>query len=282
MSDPQPSALPADLARLAEAVLADGRIDAADVRRLRQALFADNRISRAEADLLFHLNDRAGSGDDKAWHDLFVEALALHFLGQGEQPGAISEADGAYLVARITRDGGIATRTEADLLLHLMEKAWNCPEPVALLALRAVKEGVLEGGGVLFGPGRRRPGVVDEADLAVIRRAVFGTGGHGGIAVTRAEAEAVYDLHRATRGKPNAPGWPGLFVDAVGQHILFGGRPADDAEEAIVGDDEAVWLLARLADPPHADEVALLAFIAEHADEIPETLAAAFARHGVW
>lgn len=224
--------LPPRLRDLAEAILADGHIDAGDVLRLRRALFADGVADRDEAALLFEL-DRHGADKAPEWTEFFVEALTDVFVRKQQPPGALSEADGRFLVAHLTHDGKLDSETECRLLLAVLHHGRSVPEAVVALALDAVKQTVLGGGHVRFGPERMRPGVIDEADVELVRKAVFATGGDGGFTVSRREADLLFELHAATRGKKNAQGWNGLFAQAVGHHLMFPGappRPVDHAE----------------------------------------------------
>src|SRR5262249_46620903 len=149
--------------------------------------------------------------------------------------GALSETDGKFLADQILRDGRIDSETECRLLLAILHYARVVPDAVATLTLAAGKEAVLGGGPVRFGPQRMRPGVMDDADVGLVRKAVFAPSGDAGFTVSRREADFLFDLHAATRGKRNARGWPKLFADAVGHHLMFPApppRPVDVAELA--------------------------------------------------
>ena len=225
--------LPRALADLAAEVLADGRIGADDVVKLRQGVFKDGVVDRDEAELLFYLDAHGGSNDE-TWNAFFVDALTDYLVWKQYPPGIMSEEDGRFLVERVTRDGKIAGKTEFELVVGVIEKAQRCPEEVVVLALRAVKESVLEGAGILFGKRRRRRGVIDTADVDTIKRVIYGPGGGGGYTITRREAELLFELNNATAEKKNASSWQELFVNAVGNYLMFP-RAAPrvvDAEEA--------------------------------------------------
>ena len=211
--------LPSQFEDLAKSVLAGGRITADDVMTLRQGVFADGVVERDEADLIFYLNAQ-GSDNDDAWNTFFVDALSNYFIWQQYPRGVLSEADGAYLIERITHDGRIDHGSEFALLVHVIFKAWEAPEAVVLLALEALEESVLKGSGKLFGKGRRRPGVIDEDEVDIIRNVIFGSGGGGSLRITRREAELLFRLNNATVGKKNARAWRELFVTAVGNYLM--------------------------------------------------------------
>ena len=208
------------MAELAADVLAGGGVTESDVTRLRREVFKDGVVDRDEAELMFHL-DAHGENNDQAWKSFFVEALTNYFVWKQHPPGVLSDDDGRFLVERVTHDGKIDGETEFKLIVDVISKAQSCPEDVVVLALGAVKEIVLEGSGVKFGAQRSRPGVIDAADVEIIKKVVYGAGGGGGFTITRREAELLFELNNATVDKENTPTWRELFVNAVGNYLMF-------------------------------------------------------------
>ena len=102
----------------------------------------DGIVDREEAKLVFHLNEVAGTGNDQAWYDFFVEALTDYFVWKQEPLGYLSDEDADFLVAQITRDGKIDDNTEFGLLVNIIHRLRVSPEKVVLLTLRGVKETV--------------------------------------------------------------------------------------------------------------------------------------------
>jgi len=231
------------MVRHADEILANG-IDADEVLRLRRELFKDGIVSRDEALLLFYLNDEAGAGADEAWYDFFVEALSDFFVWKQEPQGYLSDEDARLVVDQVGRDGRIDGPTEFGLIVNLLQKLRLSPPSLIDLALRGVVETVLGGGAKLFGPARRRPGVIDAADLDVIRAVIFAAGGDGGLTITKREADLLFELNNETSEAENAPAWQKLFVQAVGHYLMYpAGAPAvpDRAEAA----RREAWLEAR-------------------------------------
>lgn len=214
------------MTRHAEQIVAGG-IDAAEVLRLRQDVFGDGIVSRDEVELLFYLNRHAGHGNDEAWDDFFVAALSTYFVWKQEPVGYLSDECARFLVAQITKDGVIDDTTEFALLINILQRLRTAPEALIVLALEAVKETVLGGGTVRFGPARRRPGVIDAADVELIRSVIFASGSGGSLTITRREAELVFELNDRTVEKNNAPEWQTLFVQAIAHYLMFPrGAPA--------------------------------------------------------
>ena len=239
---PKPAPQHADLA---DKVLAGGAITADDVATLRQGVYADGAVDRDEVDLLFYLNDK-DIDKDTVWNEFFVSSLTDYFVWKQDPRGVLSDADGALLIARITHDGKIEHNSEFTLLVDIVSKARQCPEEVVLLALEAIEESVIDGSGKLFGAGRRRPGLIDEGEVEVIRMGVFGSGGGGGLTVTRREAELLFRLNNKTSGKKNAASWRDLFVTVVGSYLMHPQGPPEPIDvEEIRRRDES---LARMAE----------------------------------
>lgn len=241
--------LPAEKVETARRILADGVIDGAEALRLGQDLFLDGVVDMDEADLMLHLDACATDADNgEAWEKLFVNALTDFFVWKQFPPGALSQQSADYLVRRVTADGKINSKTEFALLRNIAKTAKRYPRNVALLILRAVKESALKakgresGEGSLFGPGRRRAGVIDAVGAAVIRDVIYAPG--GGFTVSRQEAELLFELNDATLGKNNAPEWRDLFAKGVGNYLIYPyEEPKSLSVEAIAKRQE--WLTAR-------------------------------------
>jgi hypothetical protein len=114
----------ASLTQILAHISADGVIEQAEVQNLRERLFADGRIERAEANLLFDLNNATtkNGGHDAGWQALFVEAVASYVLDDPNSPNKVDESEGAWLAARIGQDGQCDANERA-LLAHLKQKA---------------------------------------------------------------------------------------------------------------------------------------------------------------
>jgi hypothetical protein len=98
----------------------------------------------------------------------------------------------------------------------------------------------------------------------------------GAGAVTRLEAECLFDLHDATAGADNDPGFEDLFFKAIANHLAAAAGhktasreralAADErTEPARLGPDEAAWLASRIMRDgrPTAVEHALLRLFGE-------------------
>lgn len=207
------------LRQLMETILNTGSLSDADVLNVRRAVFEDGHISIQEADMLFQINDMANKPD--TWFDLFLEGVT-HFLVRQTMPhGYINQANAAWLMARIDHDGVVETKTEFELLLYVMKIANNVTDALENYALSQVKIAVLEGRGYLANGRQLQLGVMGEAEVEVLRRVLYACSSEGGIGISRAEAEALFDINDAVVDTDNADSWQTLFVGAIANHLMM-------------------------------------------------------------
>ncbi len=214
-------------------ILERKRITNADVVALRGDIFSDGVVSRKEADLLFALDTGC---EDKcaAWTQFFVEALVDFIVHQEKPSGHISPENAEWLVRAISRDGVVDTETEMEALLRTLERARTSPDHLSAFALKQVAHAVLDGAGPLARGGELKPGVIGEAEVSVLRRTLYAFGGEGNIAITRAEAEVLFDLNDRSAEADNHPSWSDLFVKAVANHLMCAsGYTAPTRQEAL-------------------------------------------------
>jgi hypothetical protein len=187
---------------------ADGQVSAEDVIYLRRNVFADGVVSREELSVLFSLGRRAPSGDPE-WADYFAEAAADFFLREEEPQGYLTDEEFQHLASIVGRNG--STMLELGLLVALMEKAVSTPPAMAAFVADEFRRAVAAHKG---GPR------VTRADADLLRRYLYAAGGDGSIAITRNEAEMLFDVHDMTAGADNDPAWADIFVKAIGAHLM--------------------------------------------------------------
>ena len=267
---------PEGLTSIESEIRRSGRISAEHVLQLRRAIYQNGSIGREEAAFLFHLN-RQSRGDDPAWAEFYVEALTDFFYWREGTDSALTEDAEGMLFSWIGAGDGVDEPTELRLLLSLMFRSTATSERLRGFVLAAVERSVLHSEQALFGHQQRRPGAIDRADVEVIRRLVYGSGGPSGLAISRTEAEFLFALERATAGADNDPAWRELFVKAITMHLLYGGASPDGVDE-----EEAAWLAGQI-DPAcedRANERALLAYLRQEAASLHPALEPIYARLG--
>jgi hypothetical protein len=77
------------------------------------------------------------------------------------------------------------------MLIRVLEKAKSSPEQLSAYAVGQVGLAVVEGSGPLARRRHLQPGVIDSAEVELLRRILFAFGGDGNIAITRAEADVL-------------------------------------------------------------------------------------------
>jgi len=201
-------------------ITARGRITGDDVLFLRQVVYGAPVISMEMAERVIDLDHLEG---DKApeWLAFYVEVLTDFLVEQEEPTGYVDEVKADWLIARIVHDGKIETASELDLLVTILEKATKSPPSLERFALEAVRDTVIAGSGPARQGGHHVPGVVDAADVALLRRILYAVGGDGHVGITRNEAETLFEINDATSGADNDPEWPDLFVKAIANNVLF-------------------------------------------------------------
>ncbi len=134
--------------------------------------------------------------------------------------GYIDEANANWLMSRIDKDGMVKSASELEALIKCLEAATSAPESLSSYALKQVAHAVIEGDGPLTGGRRLRKGTIDANDVALLRRILYAFGGSGNAAVTRAEADVLFDLNDRTAGLDNDPSWSDLFIKAVANFMM--------------------------------------------------------------
>ncbi len=222
----------------------DGRraITDFDVARLRRAFYKDGIISLEEADQLFEAN-QACSVKDSSWSDFFVEAVTDFIVNQAVPEGYITAENADWLKDRISQDGQVDTKTELDLLVTVLEKARWSPVRLVRYALEQVKLAVLEDTGPLRSGSGLKKGVIAESEVELLRRILYAFGGDGNIAITRDEAEILFDINDATVGVEPNPAWTDLFTKAVANLLMSSSGYAVPSREAALHSE--AWLETR-------------------------------------
>ena len=112
---------------------------------------------------------------------------------------------------------------------------------------------------------------LSDEDVTHLRRRVLRFG-----FVTRAEAEALFEIDAAPCAKPES--WTALFVEALTDHIIWQSRPT-----GVLAPEQAAWLLARADAAQTLTRLALLVNILAEAHQVPARfLAAVKERAACW
>ncbi|MBI1682285.1 hypothetical protein [Caulobacter hibisci] len=195
-----------------------GRVTEADVVALRGLVYPDMVLSRAEAQALLAL-DEAVEEASTPWRHLLTEAIVDHLVHQARPAGYVDAEAADWLIAAVSRDGLVKSATELEVLIRVLETASEVPEALVAFTLAQVKAAVLHGQGPLA-QGRMERGRVTDGEAALLRRVLYAQAGDENIAITRAEAEILFDINDASVGARNASDWTELFAKAVAASVM--------------------------------------------------------------
>ncbi|MCP4070576.1 MAG: hypothetical protein GY742_02390 [Hyphomicrobiales bacterium] len=216
---------PVDLAPLLQS---PGTVSAQDVLQFRGEIFRDGLVSKYEADAIFMINEAAGDQCGE-WHEFFIESLTDFTIHQMEPRGYVSVENAEWLIRQIKRDGNIKLANELELLVKIVEKATDCPQFLSNYVLEQVAHLVITGDGYLLNGKKFTKGVIGEAEAEILRRVIYAVSGESSVAVSRKEAEVLFELNDKTIESENHPAWNDLFVKAIASYLMAvsGYQPPD-------------------------------------------------------
>lgn len=213
-----------------------------DVARLRRSFYKDGIITAEEAEALFEINEVC-SVQDASWSDFFVEAVGDYVVNQAIPEGYLTTENADWLTKRIDHDGTVDTKTELELLVSVLERARWSPVRLVRFALAQVRHAVLEDSGPLRTGTGLQKGVIAEAEVELLRRILYAFGGDGNIAITRDEAEILFEINDATAGVAPNPAWMDLFTKAIANVLMASsGYAVPSRERALQAE---AWLDSR-------------------------------------
>jgi hypothetical protein len=237
-----------------EQIARRGSIKEADVRRIDNLFHAEGSIGRAEAEMLFALQD-AARVQHPAWAEFFITTLSDHLVNDTEPAGYVNADNANWLMRWITTEGYVASRIEFDLLLTILERSRWAPVSLAIFALAQVRHAVVNAVGPLRSGARFVPrGQLTAADTEVVRRILISVGSEAQLPLTRAEANALLDIDACIDGdrltvwtdlllRATAHGMMGSLGEGVAPRALAFAEDGSDAGCGRVASREELALL---------------------------------------
>lgn len=201
-----------------EDILACGTITNADLARFRRVFYEDGIVSSEEAEILFKLS--RCNFDGTAWADFFVEALTDYLVFQAHPQGYVTSENAHWLLDRISHGGFVTSKIELDLAVSVLDKARWAPVSLAKFALDQIKHAVVTGTGPLRADPSATAGTITAGEVDLLRRILYAFGGDGHVAITREEADVLFDIDEAVAHAAPNPAWTDLFVKAVANVIM--------------------------------------------------------------
>ena len=201
-------------------IRARGAILAADVLSLRQDIYGcTSEISKIKAEEIIKL-DRECAIQDPSWQDFYIEAVTDYIVEQSEPRGYITVQNAAWLISQLEEGGRVQTARGMELLAHILDRSRWSPTGLVQFALKQIKLTVLEGGGQVRDGRALQSGMIGEVEVELIRRILFAFGGDGNIAISKAEAEILFDLNEQSSEMENHPSWTDLFAKSIANYVM--------------------------------------------------------------
>jgi hypothetical protein len=195
-----------------------GQIEAGDVMDMRQSVFANGVLCKDEAVSLLAVHANC-THKCPEWDVFFVEALSDFLVENVEPAGYVNEKQAKWLISAISRGKHVASRTELELLITVLEKSKRSPEWLSAFALLQVASAILEHKGPLADQNRSL-GVITTRDVDMLHRILYSFGGEGSVGITKSEAEVLFQLNDKSIEAENDPAWSDLFVKAIANYMM--------------------------------------------------------------
>lgn len=258
------------------------RIDASDVVSLLREVYPEGVKGRNEAEALIAF-DRELFDPAPEWRGFMAEAVADHLVRRSAPLGMIDNEKADWLIGALAPAGRIATRAGIEALLRVIESASQAPTALTVYAIRELCAEIIAGEGPALDGRPHVARTIDKDDVALLRRMLEAGAATAGAAVTREEAEALFDLHDAVAGSDNDPAFDDLFFYAIANHMVgasgFAVEPRETAlahepqrdAAANIGPEQCAWLALRIMRDgmPTPAERALLTLITQGTEPDP-------------
>lgn len=186
---------------------------------LRRKLYGDHAIDPHEITALWQLaadTERDGPG----WRSFVREVFTDHYIHQATVPGVLTDEMAADLVARLAAQSPLQPAI-LDAVVHVLSAASHAPAPLAHEVKKALLNAIAD------------QGFVADDMAQLVRRMIHASGGFGHLAVTRAEADWLFDLNALVRGAKNADAWNEVFANGVAHCLTAGSGPTPPSAERL-------------------------------------------------
>jgi hypothetical protein len=207
------------LSSLAARIAASRKVSAEDVMMMRKQVYSCELIKEQDAHVIALLDDNLVEADP-SWTVFLSEVICDYLVHQEMPEGYVNATKADWLINHISANGHIKSDTELELLIKVIESARRVPHTLTAFALNQVKSAVLDGEGPLARGGMLQKGKITKGEACLIKRIMTAASGEAQIAISRHEAEILFDLHEATVDSDNDPEWNDLFIKSIAQYLM--------------------------------------------------------------
>lgn len=214
-------------------LIASGNLRETGLIELAAGLDGATGLSRSDAEKLVAIHAEVGT-KDAGWPDIFIRAVSEHIVHAVEPSGYITVDKAEWLIQQIGRDGRVRTRTELDLLIDVLENVRWAPRSLVVFGLDQVLQAVRQGDGLLRPDEPQVPGQLFDEEIEIMRRLIYAYGSDRCAALTREEAEILFDINDALDGTRINTAWTEFFVKALANVVFAAsGYGVPSREEAL-------------------------------------------------
>ena len=196
-----------------------GCITSSSVEYLSQVFLEEDYVSEITADILLDIHHSILFADS-SWHEFFVQVLTDYVVFDMMPEGYVTVDNANWLIDNISYNGRVETLTELELLVNILEEATWSPETLIHFALTQVKNAVAHGTGTLREGTTIGVGMLLDSEVHLLRRMLTAFGGEGNVAITKNEAELMFDINDAAVNVQNHVAWSELFIKTIANHVM--------------------------------------------------------------
>ena len=181
--------------------------------------FARRKLRATRADLET-LIERSGQYSARPEFSFFLSETAVDVLIRQAVPECqVSEADAAWLVARLSEAGGVCCAAHFEMLKRVFADAVCVPPVLIAFAIREVELAILTGRREFLGGATHEPAVVTHNDVEALRALIFAPAGRALPRADRVIVEALIDIAHATGAAQNDPEFADLFAAVLSNYL---------------------------------------------------------------
>jgi len=176
-----------------------GEMSEDEALRIVQEVYRDGIVSRDEAEALYRLHPKLKHVDPQ-WTDRFIEVVR-DYIVENEAPfGWVSDEECDWLIELTELDSDSPSPFDVELLISILRKTDGAPNRLGETLLKALARTI------------KAEGSVSAERVEDLRAVLFAPTGHGGLWVSRFEAQCLFEINDAVATARNVSSWNEFFA----------------------------------------------------------------------